>query len=879
MPSLTDQLVREIKYEIAGQIAASAGNDKPVVDKDRVRRSILRWLMHAMKTDPRVAKEVGKRGVDAKTIDGLIEAVETMHLGKLQKSQAEWTAILEKAEQLGLFGARPPAGFTAIPNSKHGGYHKKTGTGYVYWYPDTGIVHAPKATEPSDVHARHETAKPTEETPKPKITIVRRDPATGKETPIVPGLVVTEPASTPRLTLKPETEVGKYETTGYVFGSRAELWQLRNAGELEKDPTLAHKLVTKEAVIGGEVKPESFAAEREAGTEPAAAYLKYRLLQAIQTRPDDSSDARERFCAAIATVQKDLAELRTVADVAEWMQTILDQLHGVAPKETLTSEQLWERGWSVLVEDPPEYQPLFSAADYRRVDRTQQNEMRAQDRAVDTARRAEWRERRQAARQKMETHYGAEISMSLRLRETSDGRYVVLSPVTDTITNEAITNLEVLGPRFLALFGVKVSYPYRRARGGGGTPTRAQIEGWYGAGYWDKRRVEAADSQLRRNAYGEVHRIQGLDPGAGELDEQAQRALNEAWGWTAKKAKTKATERKEEERGDQYHTILAQARLGEAERTGPPVAGNQGIGSKEMTADLGLNVVEYGHWVTGKGAESTEEGRERQWHTEAAHAALHDLAHVVGIPPSQIGQKSRLTIAFGSRGAGKARATYHPEVKTINITKFHGKGSLAHEWGHFLDHMLMHVSAPGAGKTISLADLVAVAKGGDIDLPVPPAIVAAMRNVMDAIMHEPLDRVTAHSRARDEIENKRRAYEAERDRQKKEELRKEVNAAINRFNKDRRSPQGIKVPTAFHRAAKGMGDYWCRPHEMFARCWEAWVGDQLEAGGRTNTYLVHGTKSPLLAQFPGYLELDNEIFGDRDSRESRGGQARGNPAG
>lgn len=37
--------------------------------------------------------------------------------------------------------AKPPAGFTPIPHSKKGGYHKPTGGGkYVYWYPGQGIV-------------------------------------------------------------------------------------------------------------------------------------------------------------------------------------------------------------------------------------------------------------------------------------------------------------------------------------------------------------------------------------------------------------------------------------------------------------------------------------------------------------------------------------------------------------------------------------------------------------------------------------------------------------------------------------------------------------------------------------------------------------------
>ncbi len=43
--------------------------------------------------------------------------------------------ILVKADGGG--GAKPPNGYAAIPGSQHGGFRKKTGKGWSYWYPDT----------------------------------------------------------------------------------------------------------------------------------------------------------------------------------------------------------------------------------------------------------------------------------------------------------------------------------------------------------------------------------------------------------------------------------------------------------------------------------------------------------------------------------------------------------------------------------------------------------------------------------------------------------------------------------------------------------------------------------------------------------------------
>jgi hypothetical protein len=594
-----------------------------------------------------------------------------------------------------------------------------------------------------------------------------------------------------------ESEPGKYETTGYVFGSRAELWSLRNSGELEKDPAVAYKLVTKDAVLGGKVEPGSFLAEREAGTEPAAAYLKYRLMQAIQARPDDSPDARQRFTETIGVVQASLSECRTMADMNTMVRELTDQLEGVAPKEELTLEEIKRRGWGGMFAPMPR-------------DPNNKEDMRA------------WRDARYEANSKILDHYNGHCN----IRKIDDDRYVAMGEQVAEIHKDQVKNLEQLGPRFLAILGKKITYPYRYK-----DPKRAQLAKLWGHDP-DQFRIESAyKSDLRRGVMQEItalndeHKNAQLGVGKGD-----------PWAWlgqtaTKKQRQDTATKRTDEEQGDKYHTILAQARIGEAKRVGPPVPGNNGLGSEEMKKSLGLNEVEYGHWA---------DEAERQWHTEAAHAALFDLATLMGAEPSKIGQNGRLTMAFGSRGTGHFKATYHPDVKAINITKIFGKGSLAHEWGHFLDHMMFHVQDPEKGKN-------PFASGGRFDLPmgktpVSPDLASAMERVMDTIRHEPVDQVKAKAEAKVKIEDIRRSYYAERDPQRKEQLRLQVNAMAKDFNRATKAPGGFKKPTAFYEGASKMGDYWHRPTEMFARCFEAWVSDKLEGQGRVNTYLVRGAQ-------------------------------------
>ena len=898
------------------------------------------------------------------------------------------------SQQFDLFGGggppRPPgAGWQNIPAGKHGGFRRRKGTGYEYWYPGTGIQGHPHPGESEAVHAEHaapeEAARarpeplvswreaPIEVEPPPspaapaapprKVSIVRINPETGKEEPVAPAApkpsaapapppkaepkpvnkdsagnpidretrysvwerspsgdwtmdrsysgawflpgsggepdltdprkkvvpfghspILPEPKPAPpqpaaeplklepapkpapgrKKAAKPAKEApeepGKYETTGYVFGSRAELWALRNSGELEKDPAIAYKLTTKKAVLGGEVEASSFAAEREAGTEPAAAFLKFKLMQAIQQRPEDSPEAREKFSAAIFMVQKSLAGARTQDDMRTFVRELEDQLRGVAPKEELTHAMLVERGWDAIFMDPPE--------------------------GSRTSRPEEWRTYRQAhyeANSAILKHYDGHCN----IRKIDNDHYVAMGPQVAAVHREMVQTLETLGPRFLAIIGYRVTYPQRR---------RAAQDSPF-SHLWDKDRFRVEHvghkSEVWQKVWQEESRIRAktklhedykafLQTNPSETERAAAAVAADPWHWlepagaksaetsattrtdTAKAGESSATTRTDTEKGEDYHTILDQARLGESKRVGPLVPGNKGIGSHEMAKSLGLHEVEYGHWVGG------EDQSERQWHTESAHAALYDLAHVLGIAPEQIGQrkegeaKGRLTMAFGSRGSGRFAATYHPAEKVINITKIAGKGSLAHEWGHFLDYMIRHVSAEGSGKPGSTA---AAVMGSGMGAAISPKVQAAMSQVMTTIT-----RASASSEGRFEshrrIEQRKRDYydklrdsraartpgaETERSAalaNEAEEIRLEISGMVKEHNAAVRGGGDFRPPTEFYASARKMGDYWQRPTELFARCFEAYVSDRLEEQGRQNTYLVCGAK-PMEAH-PGY---------------------------
>lgn len=91
---------------------------------------------------------------------------------------------------------------------------------------------------------------------------------------------------------------------------------------------------------------------------------------------------------------------------------------------------------------------------------------------------------------------------------------------------------------------------------------------------------------------------------------------------------------------------------------------------------------QFGNWVNIK---------QRRECLNSGYDAFCDMADALGGDKSQISLNSELAIAFGARGTGGLKAPaahYEPTYKIFNLTKPHGAGCLAHEYGHGLDHSM-----------------------------------------------------------------------------------------------------------------------------------------------------------------------------------------------
>lgn len=121
-----------------------------------------------------------------------------------------------------------------------------------------------------------------------------------------------------------------------------------------------------------------------------------------------------------------------------------------------------------------------------------------------------------------------------------------------------------------------------------------------------------------------------------------------------------------------------------ARREGPPRRlDGENVSSDQLKEAFGFKGVNFGNWMKG---DTPALRAERQAHLNHAYDSFADLADLFGVPPKAMSLNGMLGLAIGAQGNGKYAAHFVPGVNEINLTRASGAGSLAHEWGHALDH-------------------------------------------------------------------------------------------------------------------------------------------------------------------------------------------------
>lgn len=131
--------------------------------------------------------------------------------------------------------------------------------------------------------------------------------------------------------------------------------------------------------------------------------------------------------------------------------------------------------------------------------------------------------------------------------------------------------------------------------------------------------------------------------------------------------------------GKERKTRFVPPQLEHIRFTGMDVRDGRHMTGQNYMDTFGFRGGEYGNWMNEK---------DRQASLDMGYESLYAMAKALNISLEDISLGGKLAIAFGARGQGAAAAHYEPLREVINLTKMHGAGSLAHEWGHAMDDIL-----------------------------------------------------------------------------------------------------------------------------------------------------------------------------------------------
>lgn len=186
------------------------------------------------------------------------------------------------------------------------------------------------------------------------------------------------------------------------------------------------------------------------------------------------------------------------------------------------------------------------------------------------------------------------------------------------------------------------------------------------------------DSEIKSTSWGIS--FKDLDSAVSKLEENNPDELkNACMNILEGKSTNAAFGVKGEARNKGFNIDVAKLYNAKAERKGPKGEfKNQEEQSKFISEKLKMRGLQWGNSVTDE---------ERKHHMEQIALAFKDLSDVLEIPYEQVTLNGKLALAVGARGKGTALAHYEPDNKVINLTRKGGVGSLAHEWGHFLDNL------------------------------------------------------------------------------------------------------------------------------------------------------------------------------------------------
>lgn len=433
--------------------------------------------------------------------------------------------------------------------------------------------------------------------------------------------------------LKKAQENKQFKDIGRKAGTKKEMRaieaiNIENLGDLEENPAIAEKMVTKKK-LWPEVDIE---AEREKGTTSGAAFLKYEYHRALSAKPLNHSTARIIYLQFIEVFKEQLEQAKTVEEVRAIGEVMLktDFVKQIAP-EIDTSEDFianQRTGRRIYVSNIVRHrlEKIFGKA------------------FVNLA--SAW-SRSDAAREK--------IKKALIYERFSPEQEAEIIATRTPLREKQLEKFQALLNQTLATKN--------------GDELYSLLEGKYRIDKATaKRHFEPQKKVFVDHFTTQVQMLSGPMQLAPEL-----KAREDDWTWYTEKSK-KSTEGTQKSKAPKINEYLYLSRL--ERKGGLKVIERDGPSIKSK---YGLSAIQYGNSLTDQ---------ESAWMTWLLNGSFSDLQEITGLDLAKINKAGALGIDFATRGTPGSAATYWAGFQVINLNRRTGDGSLAHEWGHYLDNML-----------------------------------------------------------------------------------------------------------------------------------------------------------------------------------------------
>jgi hypothetical protein len=356
------------------------------------------------------------------------------------------------------------------------------------------------------------------------------------------------------------------------------------------------------------------------------------------------------------------------------------------------------------------------------------------------------------------------------------------------------------------------------------------------------------------------------------------------WGWFFGKGRATDGEQKKER---SELIVNAYPPLNHIVRKGGVKILEEDITPESIRKKFGFKEVEFGQSLKDKEAKE---------HVRHFLGAMADLADILNMDVVQLNTLGGLSIAFASRGSGRAAAHYESLRKVINVTKTKGGGAIAHEYMHYLDNIIPKIGRQGEytykewasvfkedryGRKTSYIENNAVFKAVDyifqyiyrrifnadafnaMDFPADekeamlksfkergenPNLVKVLVEASDKkfslpkSFYNPTSGHYTPTDIDDYFENFKQRYSQYNfiDNLKKRDF--DVLGSIVKMFGFNEYELTFKTKQSMYYAnsRKMSSDYWSREWELFARAFETYIWDKLNKAGRENNYLVQG---------------------------------------